>query len=136
MTASPDIILGDDGDLPEIPALGAGLEAIEQRVRVRLMTHLGDWPLDTAAGMPYIDWLAQKPPRVQTIGALIKREIEGVEGVSKVTGWRAVQDGDTLSFSATIWTMEGAVDVKLTPFGKDFNVSVGFTLRFRSRGVT
>lgn len=135
-TAAPDILLDADGDLPVLPTHAAGIDIVMQRVRIRLSTHRGDWPLDTAEGLPYVEWLAQKPVLVQTVGALLKREIEAVAGVAKVTDWSATQTGDALRFTATIWTKFGTVVVLVSPFGVDYNVSVGFTLSHRSRGIS
>ena len=132
----PDVLLDENDDLPILPVHGVGIDVIMQRARIRLYTHRGDWPLDTRVGFDYLAWFAQKPAQLGTIGALLKRDLEEIDGVTRLSDWSAVQSGDTIEFSAQLWTEYGKLSILVTPYGSSGNISVGFTLGHRSGGIT
>lgn len=84
-----DIRLTDAGDLPVPGAFVSRGALVAQRVRVRLRTFVGDWLLDGDAGLPWLAWLATKPPPVPVIVQRVREEIAstpGVESVDEVVG--------------------------------------------------
>lgn len=105
-----DALLADDGDLPAFTRLGSGIEVVRQRIQIRLGTFLGEWLLDKRAGLPILDWLQQKPPRVDAIGARIRREIETTPGVARVATFAGSLDGTSLTYSGTVVYDRGEVD--------------------------
>lgn len=108
-----------DGDLPSRSSHISGLDLIVQRVSRRLRTHLGEWIADAGVGLPFFDWIQQKPPNVETIGAILRRAIETTPGVSRVTDWTGSFDTTTrtLSYSGTIHTLDGDVAITVQPIG-------------------
>ena len=50
MATAYDIRLDSTGDLPDVGALLTGAELVAQRIRIRLLTWLGEWTLDKLAG--------------------------------------------------------------------------------------
>lgn len=115
-----DAALDSSGDLATgFERLTDPLEAVAQRVRLRLEGHRGSWPFDLTAGLPYFAWQGQKPPRVQEIGALIRREILATPGVLRVDNWRASFDTEArrLSFACTIRAEDGAIGLEFVPLG-------------------
>ena len=50
MATAYDIQLDSVGDLPDVGALLTGAELVAQRIQIRLLTWLGEWPLDKAEG--------------------------------------------------------------------------------------
>ncbi len=62
-----------------------GVDAIAQRLRIRLGFWLGEWFLDTRQGFPFIQNVAgQKRPNMRLIERLYRRAILGCPGVSKI----------------------------------------------------
>ena len=114
-----DIGLGDDGDLPVRARFISGLDLIAQRVGRRLRAFYGEWFADLQFGLPFFDWIAQKPPRVAEIGALVRLAIETTPGVVRVDDWLGDLDRDTrtLTYSGTIRTELGDVVATLLPLG-------------------
>lgn len=104
MARTYDILLDSDGDLPHRLVLGTGLDLVLQRVRIRIGRFLGEWMLDTDAGLPWLRWLQDKPPDPVAIGSRIRREIEETAGVLRVEGYGANFDRSTrtISVSGTI----------------------------------
>ena len=75
MSTFYDILLDADGDLPITTQHVRGWLVVVQRVQFRLSTFKGEWILDTAAGLPYLEWRATKNPNRREIGARIQQEI-------------------------------------------------------------
>lgn len=71
-----------DGDLQHLNTLISGDDVIYQRAEIRLRTFLGEWILDTAKGIPYIEWSGRKSD-LTAISLLIKAELEGITGVAR-----------------------------------------------------
>jgi len=120
-----DVLLGSDGDLPVFPVHGRGIDVIAQRVKIRLLTHRGDFALQGAEGMPYGEWVQQVPPDVAGIGALLRREIETTEGVRRVEDWTESFAAGVLRFSGQVYTEEGELEVEVTPIGFGGNQGLG-----------
>jgi hypothetical protein len=116
-----DILLDDDGDLPAHPMHGTGLDLLVQRIDRRVRIHRGEWMLDASVGLPFVQFRAQKPPQVEAIGALIRREIEDVPGVTRVETITGTYDQaqQHLSYEARV-LIEGdaAVELVVEPFGE------------------
>lgn len=98
-----------DGDLPAVTQHITGNDLTVQRLTLRLGTFLGEWVLDTSVGLRYVEWLQQTPPRVDEIGADLRREVETTPGVVRVDNWLGSYDGRTLSFSADVVVDDGTV---------------------------
>lgn len=112
-----------DGDLPDRPTLVRGPELIAQRVRRRLAMHRGEWLLDQRVGVPYVRWRAQKPPRVDAIGAHIRQVVTDTPGVLGVEAFRAVLDGRTVRVTGRVLIEGGEVLELDAPVDLDGNVS-------------
>jgi len=61
-----------------------GLEALGQRVFLRLSRLQGEWYLDLGSGLP-VDVLGSKPLRVDRLRTQIRAEVMDVAGVLEVT---------------------------------------------------
>jgi hypothetical protein len=117
--------MGADGDLPLFSRHASGLEIVAQRIRVRLGTHRGDWPLDTSAGIPWTSYLGQTPVDLSGLAALVALEIRAVPGVTQVTDLEWAQNGDAASITCTALTSVGAsLPVVVTPPGRAGNLSI------------
>lgn len=116
-----------DGDLPQFTRHIRGPSVTLQRLRIRLATFLAEWILDRAKGMPFLDWIGQKPPRLNEIGAFVRREIETTPGVLSVEDFSGSHDvtARRASFTAKI-EIEGlpdAVQIEVLPMGVQGNTS-------------
>lgn len=77
----------ETNDLRAINFHITGTDLVLQRTRIRLKTFFGEFILNQTVGLPYVAWTQQKPPDVEGIGAVIRAEIEGVEGVELVVNF-------------------------------------------------
>lgn len=108
LTARPsgghDLYLDADGQI----AFVHDAEAVGQHARCRLMTHKGEWFLDTVAGTPWLDRILGKRADLTLAEAVIKAAIKGTDGVKEITSfdlrWRAATRGLDL-VSATMTTI-------------------------------
>lgn len=123
--AAPDVLMGADGDLPNFTRHASGMEVIAQRVRVRLGTHLGDWPLDTTVGVDWIKHLSQKPVDLPALAAVLSLEILAVPGVTGVQDLTWAQTGTSATISATVRTSLGeSLQVVVVPQDRTGNPSI------------
>lgn len=123
---SPDILMDPDTlDLPDFTRHASGLEIIAQRVRCRLQTHLGDWPLDTSAGVDWIGFLGRKPVELAAMAASLAVEILGTPGVTQVQDLEWSQDGDSATITASVLTELGeSLDLVVVPQDAAGNPSI------------
>lgn len=104
-----DILLNDDGDLPERPALVRSPEIVAQRIRRRLLMHRGEWLLDRRVGVPYGRWRERKPPRIENISAFVRDLITNTPGVLALHDFRAAfsPGAHTIGISGRIFVAGG-----------------------------
>ncbi len=81
MATAYDIRLDSTGDLPDVGALLTGAELVAQRIRIRLLTWLGEWTLDKLAGIDWRTIIATKPFPLDLVVTLLRREIDTTPGV-------------------------------------------------------
>jgi hypothetical protein len=78
---------------------------VAQAVRTRLRFYLGEWFLDTAAGVPWFQEILTKPANLSNAENRIKSEILGTEGVKELVKFSLTFDKRTrkltVTFSAT-----------------------------------
>lgn len=58
--------------------------AIAQHVRQRLKTFLGEWFLDTEAGVPWLDELFGRPYDPALAESIVKEEVLNTDGVKEI----------------------------------------------------
>lgn len=61
-----------------------GLEEVTQRVRVRLRTLAGEWPYNTALGVPYLDEFFGKGRDPAHLAAIFRRHILATRGITGI----------------------------------------------------
>ncbi len=128
-----------DGDLPAVTQHITGNDLTVQRLEIRLATFLGEWLLDTTEGLRYLEWLQQTPPRVDEIGADLRREVETTPGVVRVDNWLGSFDvvSQTLTFTADVVVDDGTVLslVVVPPAIAAGNTSAGSIIRIAQAPV-
>ena len=113
------------GDLALPPRLVSGLEAVAQRLWIRLNTWAGTWFLDQRVGVPYVTQiLGVKAPNLRAIEALLRRVISGTVGVTGIDDFALSFNRGTrrLSCSFVARCTGGAVSVS-TAFQGPLGVS-------------
>lgn len=92
----------ENGDLRWPPRVIQGLDQLQQRLTIKLQTFVGEWPLDTAAGLPILDWVSGPTrPSVETVGAILRQAILATDGVDFISEWSGSFDATTQTFSFT-----------------------------------
>lgn len=80
-TKTHDLVIDPaTGDLQLLSAA----RRIAQQIKVTLLVFLGEWFLDTSFGMPYLESILVKNPRLGTINAVFRARIIDVPGVIRV----------------------------------------------------
>lgn len=131
-----DFKLGPDGDLPEFSSLVTGVDALAQRVKIRLQTHLGEWFVRPDVGLPWRQWVALKPLPPLLVQVRVHALLADTPGVDTVRDVVAVLDEDTRTMSITATVIHDLEVVELaysaTTPGRGGNVS--FYVKYRRLG--
>ena len=80
--ATGDLALDASGAL----RLATGKDAIGQHARQRLLTHEGEWFLDTSAGVPWFDRIMVRSFDADVAEAIVKDEVAGTPGILSIDG--------------------------------------------------
>lgn len=86
-----DLYLASSGDL----AVARDAKAVGEHVRQRLMTFHGEWFLDTAAGVPWLEKIFARAYDPALAEAVVKAEILDTEGVIEITAFSVSFNPDT-----------------------------------------
>lgn len=73
-------ILIKDGDFLLID----NAERVAQQIKVKLLTFLGEWFLDTTWGVPYIEYILVKQPNQELIKQILSEQISSVDDVKSL----------------------------------------------------
>ena len=73
-------ILIKDGDLLLID----NAERVAQQIKVKLLTFLGEWFLDTTWGVPYLEYILVKQPNQELIKQILSEQILSVDDVKSL----------------------------------------------------
>jgi hypothetical protein len=91
---------------PRLFTLSENLNAIGQRILIRLRTFAGEWFLDQNEGIPYFQRILgqQNPQALETMRVLLRNKVASTEGVLSVESFDVSFTGDerlaTVSFKA------------------------------------
>jgi len=90
-------------------------EAVGQRVKVRLLTLLGEWRFDVARGTPWVEQILGRAPDLTLIRSILRRRIAETEGVAEVVSLSltVTPGAGVLTVSARLRTDDGDVAVTL-----------------------
>lgn len=100
-----DIRLGSDGDIDLLDGtaslVGWDAEGLAQRIQTRLRLQLGEYALNTKIGVPWLQEVLVKGTSAQAAGAVLRRQILAVPGITSLDTFEASLDyvTRTLTFS-------------------------------------
>jgi hypothetical protein len=129
---SLDILMDPDTlDLPDFTRHSTGVAVVAQRVRARLETFLGSWPLDRSVGMDWLGILTTKPFDEDGFLTLLAVEMADTTGVLAVETLDLERDGQSVSVRAMLRVDPGetSITVIVSPAGLDGNPSVAIIFR-------
>lgn len=88
-------------------------ECVAQAVATRLRLLSGEWFLDLIEGTPYVQGVFGKHTQ-GSYDLVIQERILGTEGVTEITAYESLFDGDTrkLTVQATINTIYGPANIR------------------------
>lgn len=73
-------ILIKDGDFLLID----NAERVAQQIKIKLLTFLGEWFLDTTWGVPYLEYILVKQPNQELIKQILSEQILSVDDVKSL----------------------------------------------------
>lgn len=99
-------------------ALVVGGPAVAQRIKIALLTLLGEWPYDVSHGTPWFQAILVKGAPRAAIASHLRRRILSVPGVQRITAFNlAVNDEDRFA------TVTFAADTDAGPVGDTLNLT-------------
>lgn len=75
------------------------VDQVAQNLAIRLRFVLGEWFLDTLAGIPYYQYFFIKNPNQIQVESFLKQEISNTRGVLQITSFDSSYNDKTRSFS-------------------------------------
>ena len=82
--ANPLIVSGDTVPKYSIWPIDRA-DKVAQQIKMTLLTFLGEWFLDVTFGVPYLEEILIKNPRMSSIESIIRAHITSVPDVRRVT---------------------------------------------------
>lgn len=76
-----------------------GVDQIAQNLSIRLRFILGEWFLNTLAGLPYYQYFFIKNPNQIQVETFLKNEISNTRGVTEITSFSSNFDGASRLFT-------------------------------------
>lgn len=61
-----------------------GADRVAQQIKINLLAFLGEWFLDTTFGVPYLEQVLVKNPRMAAVETILRKHIKSVPDVTKV----------------------------------------------------
>jgi hypothetical protein len=117
-------------DLPDFTRHQAGLSVIAQRVRARLETFLGSWPLERSVGMDWLGILTSKPFDEDGFLTTLAVEMAATPGVLAVESIELTRDGQAVEVRAMLRVESGEIlTVVVSPTGLEGNPSIAIVFR-------
>ena len=92
------------------------LDSVEQALRVRLQFFLGEWFLDTTAGIPFYEDILIKNPNIPNIESILKAEILETEDVIELLSFDTTFENRILAVSFKVRTEYGDTDITTSLF--------------------
>lgn len=79
-------------------------DRVAQQVKINLLAFLGEWFLDVTFGVPYLEEILVKNPRIAVIESIIREHINSIPNLRRITSlgmdWDRRMRGLFVSFSA------------------------------------
>lgn len=76
----------------ETPTTGGYLDALVQRLYIRLRTFFGDWYLNVEYGVPYLERILGHKVKKSTVDAIIQEQIMLERGVKQIMNFKSSLD--------------------------------------------
>lgn len=111
------IALTSDGDLPAVAQRVRldTLDQIAQRIRVRLLTHRGEWLPDRRVGLPYYRWSQTRPAPVDLVVQAMQAACVAVPGVvSAALEGTFSQASRSIIITGSVVVQEGQITITYT----------------------
>lgn len=68
-----------------------GADKVAQQIKINLLTFLGEWFLDDTLGVPYLEEILVKNPRMASVETILRNHISSVPNVIRIVsfglGW-------------------------------------------------
>lgn len=88
-TKTNDLVINKDAILID------NAERVAQQIRIRLNSFLGEWFLNTAYGIPYLEYILIKNPNLTLVRSILRKQIAGVDDVTKIESLTLELDNQT-----------------------------------------
>jgi hypothetical protein len=94
----------------------AGADQVAQQIKMTLLTFLGEWFLDIGFGVPYLEEILIKNPRLTSVESILRAKIKAVPDVEKITDFAMEFNRRyrTLRVDFTAHTLLGAISDSVT----------------------
>jgi hypothetical protein len=94
-------------------------DRVAQQIKINLLSFLGEWFLDTTYGVPYLEKILVKNPRMPVIETILRSHIKSVPDVKKVVYLALDWDRRTRALF-----VEFEADTELGPIHESFKLEM------------
>ena len=96
-----------------------GADKVAQQIKINLLTFLGEWFLDNTLGVPYLEEILIKNPRMASVETILRNHISSVPNVIRITSFGLGWDRQKRTLS-----VEFACDTDLGPIQESVKLEV------------
>jgi hypothetical protein len=102
-------------DNTKVTVTGGSSEAVAQRLTIKLNTFLGEWFLNTTAGVPYYQQIFGKVRSKAAIDIIFRQQISSEPGVLEITDFFSdISAGRTYSLTFRVRTTQNQITETIT----------------------
>jgi hypothetical protein len=134
VSTTSDALLGPDGDLPQFTSLVTGLDALAQRVSMRLQLHLGEWFANPSTGLPWSQWSHIKPLPSTLVALRVRAVLETVPGITAVRDIRVAQIDRSMTIDVDLLHGRDVVELGYSVDSPGRHGNTSFYIRYRRLG--
>lgn len=107
-------IVWNNGPLTKAYTTQPYTQTVAQRLKIRLLTFMGEWFLDTTYGVPYWQSILGKKTTKSRVDLIFQQQILLEAGVKEITSFKSIFQNRNYSLEFTVKVVTGQITDTIT----------------------